>query len=93
MARNHFDLERSRRINISIPGYDPAMEAKKAAGRMQRKWSAEKQKSSESSAAKPAPIATKEDETTQEDVDALNVGLLATHPTDRGMTAVEESFE
>lgn len=36
MARDLYDIERTRRINISIPGYDPVRETKKFQERYKR---------------------------------------------------------
>lgn len=73
MAKNHFALERPRKITISIPGYD-ADAATRLQGRIQsdqrkRKKKGENQKQQPVQAASPPP------ETSPDEVRALNESL------------------
>lgn len=54
MAKNHFASEKPGRINISIPGYDPAGNLKAQASKRAEKWRREQRRAAASAAsAKP----------------------------------------
>ena len=79
MAKNHFALERPRRIKISIPGYD-ADAATRLQGRIQsdqrkRKKKGENQQQKALQAATPSAAVT-----SPEEVRALNESLRAPKP-------------
>jgi len=45
MEHNHFQIEKSRKVEISIPGYDPVKETQKVAKRYERLRDKHKRKS------------------------------------------------
>lgn len=78
MAKNHFALERPRRIKISIPGYD-ADAATRLQGRIQSDQRKRKKKG-ESQQQRPKATSSPAAETSPDEVQALNESLRTMKP-------------
>jgi len=78
MAKNHFALERPRRIKISIPGYD-ADAATRLQGRIQNDQRKRKKKG-ENQQQKAVKAGSPPAETSPEEVQALNESLHTSKP-------------
>lgn len=76
MDRPHFAMERTRRVSISIPGYDPVKEVKRLQEKLQKVWKRNKRQKTNAATtvvatdAKVALVASSEEE-----VEALNGSL------------------